>query len=40
MLNQVRDENGNLILDENGNPFLQGEGGISQFKNYSSDNGL
>ena len=40
LLNQVRDENGNLILDENGNPFLQGEGGISQFKNYSSDNGL
>lgn len=40
LLNQVTDENGFLIKDSNGNPFLQGEGGISQFKNYSSDNGL
>jgi hypothetical protein len=40
LLNQVTYENGNLIRDSNGNPFLQGEGGISQFKNYSSDNGL
>jgi signal transduction histidine kinase/ligand-binding sensor domain-containing protein len=40
LLSQLTDENDKLIRDYNGNPFLQGEGGISQFKNYSSDNGL
>ncbi|MEP1085749.1 MAG: two-component regulator propeller domain-containing protein [Algoriphagus sp.] len=34
------DENGQLVKDAQGKPFLQGDGGLSQFKNYSSDNGL
>ena len=40
LLNQLRNENEELILDSNGNPFILGDGGVSQFKNYSSDNGL
>jgi len=31
---------GEEILDKSGNPFILGEGGLSQFKTFSSDDGL
>jgi ligand-binding sensor domain-containing protein/signal transduction histidine kinase len=36
----LKDESGQLIRNSAGKPYLQGDGGISQFKNYSTDNGL
>ncbi|RIW18183.1 hypothetical protein D0X99_00330 [Algoriphagus lacus] len=36
----LKDENGEVIKDSNGQPFLLGEGGISQFRTYSTDDGL
>ena len=36
----LRDENGAKINDANGQAYLLGEGGISQFRNYSTDDGL
>lgn len=40
MLPMLRDEQGNPILDQDSNPFFLGEGGVSQFKKYTSDDGL
>ncbi|WP_026968381.1 sensor histidine kinase [Algoriphagus terrigena] len=34
------DPNGVVTTDENGQPFLLGEGGVSQFRAYTSDDGL
>lgn len=36
----LTDENDQIIKDSSGKPYIQGDGGISQFKNYSTDNGL
>ncbi len=36
----LTDENGQIIRDSSGEPFFQGDGGLSQFKNYTTDNGL
>lgn len=36
----LKDENDQIIRNSNGKPYLQGDGGLSQFKNYSTDNGL
>lgn len=36
----LKDENDQIIKDLDGKPFIQGNGGVSQFKNYSTDNGL
>ncbi|OOG70469.1 two-component regulator propeller domain-containing protein [Algoriphagus sp. A40] len=36
----LRNESGEIIKDTNGNPYLLGEGGLSQFKTYSTDDGL
>ncbi|RAI95120.1 two-component regulator propeller domain-containing protein [Algoriphagus yeomjeoni] len=36
----LTDENDQIVRDLTGKPFIQGDGGVSQFKNYSTDNGL
>ena len=36
----LTDESGQIIKDPNGQPYLLGEGGISQFRTYSTDDGL
>jgi signal transduction histidine kinase/ligand-binding sensor domain-containing protein len=36
----LKDENGRAILDKRKNTILLGEGGISQFKSYGTDDGL
>ncbi len=39
-LKTLTDEIGEEILDQSGNPYILGEGGLSQFKTYSTDDGL
>lgn len=39
-LPKLTNEEGEVILDRNGKSFIEGDGGISQFKNYTSDNNL
>lgn len=36
----LRNESGEIIKDRDGNTYLLGEGGLSQFKTYSTDDGL
>ena len=36
----LKDQNGEVIKNVEGTPYLLGEGGISQFRTYSSDDGL
>ncbi|UZD21382.1 ATP-binding protein [Algoriphagus halophytocola] len=36
----LMDENGSPIVDSDGRPFIAGDGGVSQFKNFSTDQGL
>ncbi|MBC6365639.1 sensor histidine kinase [Algoriphagus sp. AK58] len=36
----LRDPNGEIVKDQKGTPYLLGEGGISQFRTYSTDDGL
>lgn len=36
----LTNENDQVIRDTSGKPYIQGDGGLSQFKNYTSDNGL
>lgn len=36
----LRDPNGEIIKDPKGFPYLLGEGGVSQFRTYSTDDGL
>jgi signal transduction histidine kinase/ligand-binding sensor domain-containing protein len=36
----LRGENGEVILDRAGNQFFLGEGGVSHFKSYTTDDGL
>ncbi|MEB2782519.1 two-component regulator propeller domain-containing protein [Algoriphagus sp. C2-6-M1] len=36
----LTDENDQIIRNTSGKPFIQGDGGISQFKNFTTDNGL
>ncbi|HSF54427.1 MAG TPA: two-component regulator propeller domain-containing protein [Algoriphagus sp.] len=36
----LKNENGEIILSPEGKPYLLGEGGVSQFKTYSTDDGL
>ena len=40
MLSVLQNKNGKAILDPNGNPFILGEGGKSNFTNFTTDNGL
>ena len=40
LLPVLRDENGEPVLDKNDEPFIMGEGGISQFSNYTVNDGL
>ncbi len=39
-LQVLLDESGEVIRDSGGKPFLLGEGGLSQFKTYTTDDGL
>lgn len=39
-LEVLKDESGETIKDYQGSPFLLGEGGLSQFKTYTTDDGL
>ncbi|WP_158531120.1 two-component regulator propeller domain-containing protein [Algoriphagus chordae] len=39
-LSFLTDESGQIVRNSAGKPYIQGKGGISQFKNYSTDNGL
>ncbi len=39
-LSVIQDENGETVRSPNGLPYILGEGGISQFKTYSTDDGL
>jgi ligand-binding sensor domain-containing protein/signal transduction histidine kinase len=36
----LRNDAGEIVKNSNGNPYLLGEGGVSQFKTYSTDDGL
>lgn len=36
----LRNEDGSVVLDSAGNSFILGEGGIAQFRKYTSDEGL
>lgn len=36
----LRNEIGEIVKNSNGDPFFLGEGGLSQFKTYSTDDGL
>lgn len=36
----LKTDAGEIVKNPNGNPFILGEGGISQFRNYSTDDGL
>lgn len=36
----LHDENGHALLDHNGKPFILGDGGLSNFTNFSTDDGL
>ncbi|MGM0943562.1 MAG: sensor histidine kinase [Bacteroidota bacterium] len=36
----LKNEKGEAILDDNGNPYLLGDGGISHFTTYTTDEGL
>jgi hypothetical protein len=36
----LTDKNGNPILDANGNPLIMGDGGLSHFTTFTSENGL
>ncbi|SFT77606.1 Two component regulator propeller [Algoriphagus locisalis] len=36
----LTDENDQVVRDVAGKPYIRGDGGVSQFKNYSTDNGL
>ena len=40
MLPVLQNEKGETILDAEGKPFIMGDGGISNFTNFTTDNGL
>jgi ligand-binding sensor domain-containing protein/class 3 adenylate cyclase len=40
MLPFMRNEKGEAVKDKDGNPFIMGDGGISSFKNFTTDDGL
>ena len=40
MLPVLKNENGETILDANGKPYIMGDGGKSNFTNFTTDNGL
>lgn len=39
-LPRLLDDQGQLVSDQNGNPFILGQGGVSPFKKYTSEEGL
>ena len=40
MLPVLQNENGETILDADGKPYIMGDGGKSNFTNFTTDNGL